>query len=153
MEQLRGSQDGLCFREFRESYLKVRDGLNNSGCDERTWLGWRGKEIWSWVKWGSLRAYEEMNCARPCALENSKYVQRNEAFEQLNTQQFWAKATRQQMVCCLTQHTGTITRIVVRVYNVGANVILFTLTLRAMQSPSSSSLELGNSKLHFMQSC
>jgi len=29
-----------------------------------------------------------MKCTRPSALENSKYVHRNEAFEQLNTQQF-----------------------------------------------------------------
>ena len=43
------------------------------------------------------------------------------------------------------------TPIVVRDYSAGATLILFLLTLKALRSPSSSSLELGNSKLHFMQ--
>jgi len=69
-----------------------------------------------------------------------------------NNLKLWKSGKTVNGVLSDTAH-GYYTRNVVRVYIAGATVILFTLTIKAMQFPSSSSLELGNSKLRFMQLC
>jgi hypothetical protein len=111
MEQLRRSQDKLCFREFRESCVKARNGSRNSGRDERTQMCARGKEIWSldeMRQFKSIRRNELCKALRTGEFKVCTYIVMKHSTDSIHSNLgLYKTTTRRQIVYSPTQHTDT----------------------------------------------